>query len=137
MTKTAQCGFLLLILLLPALGCGSDQPLTPSPSPQPAPQPQPAPVVLSGYVGDTAFRSLAGARIEVLDGPQAGMSATSDSNGQFSLTGLFDSATAFRATLAGYVGATRSWTQCQLCTRTWLSFTLSLPVPPVAISLGE
>jgi hypothetical protein len=65
------------------------------------------------------------------------MSATTDSAGQFSLTGLFDSATKFSATLDGYLGATRTWTQCPLCTRPWLSFTLSLPVPPVAIPLGE
>ena len=39
---------------------------------------------------DTADRPLAGAIVDVVDGPQAGTSATSDTKGEFSLTGAFD-----------------------------------------------
>src|SRR5215208_6724574 len=56
---------------------------------------------LSGFMMDTSYRALAGARIEVVDGPSAGMAATSDDNGQFVLSGSFDKTTRFRATKEG------------------------------------
>ncbi len=61
-----------------------------------------------GYVFDTVNRALAGARVEVLDGPQAGTSTTSDPVGAFSLTGTFGGATRFRATKEGYVAGTQA-----------------------------
>jgi hypothetical protein len=55
---------------------------------------------------DAVGRSLEGATVEVLDGPQVGALTTSDAAGAFSLTGSFNEATRFRASRAGYVTAT-------------------------------
>ena len=56
-------------------GCGrsASTPLPMAPSPAaPAPAPPAVSLTLNGYVGDTAFRPLAGVRVEVLNGPDAG-----------------------------------------------------------------
>jgi len=95
------------IVLLAAIGsgCGDSRNNTPPLSPSP-----PAPVVsqqsLSGYVADTAFRAVAGARVDVLDGPQAGLSMLSDDAGQFTYTGTFTSSVTLRVSKDGYVSAT-------------------------------
>ena len=75
-------GVVLLVLAQGLAGCGgsgsSPAPSAPSPVPAPSPGPQPVPQPtpsvsgMSGFVVDTAFRPLAGARVEVIDGPQAG-----------------------------------------------------------------
>jgi hypothetical protein len=86
-------------------GCGDSRNNTPPLSPSPS-----APVVsqqsLSGYVADTAFRAVAGARVDVLDGPQAGLSMLSDDAGQFTYTGTFTSSVTLRVSKDGYVSAT-------------------------------
>jgi len=41
-----------------------------------------------GFVGDTIARPLIGARVEVLDGPQAGNAVTTDGVGWFTLAPL-------------------------------------------------
>jgi hypothetical protein len=85
---------------------------------------------ISGFVLDTGFRVVGGARVEVIDGPQAGMSSTVDATGTFSLTGTFDSTTRFRATKDGYVTATQTWS-CSVDTcggqgaSPWLGFYLA------------
>jgi hypothetical protein len=58
-----------------------------------------------GYVLDTAFEPLAGVRVEVLDGPTAGESATTGADGLFWLPSLvpLNSDITFRATSSGYV----------------------------------
>ena len=55
-------------------------------------------LLMMGTVSDTAFRPLGGAKVEVLDGPQTGLTTTANELGEFSLTGIFDDATRFRAT---------------------------------------
>jgi hypothetical protein len=55
-------------------------------------------MTVRGAVSHTAFRALAGPTIEVLDGPQAGVFATTGAGGALSLTGVFDEATRCRAT---------------------------------------
>jgi hypothetical protein len=87
-------------------------------------------------VYDTAFRSLAGAKVEVVDGPQAGLSTTSDASGGFSLTGLFDDATQFRATKDGYITATRTLQPfCARCNPNWwINFSLEVPTTPVSVA---
>jgi hypothetical protein len=79
------------------------------------------------------FRPLAGARVEVVDGPQAGLSTTADSRGEFSLTGAFDEATRFRATKEGHVTATRTLQPfCVPChPNWWINFSLEVLAPPV------
>ena len=104
-------------------------------------QPGPAVADIFGYVLDTGYKAVAGARIEALDGPDAGASATADTTGQFTLSGTFDSATRFRATKDGYVAATQTW-NCSVgagCSATgarpWLGFYLASSVaPPVNIA---
>ena len=51
--------------------------------------------------------SLGGAVVEVVDGPQAGLSTISNAAGQFSLSGRFDDDTRFRAAKAGHVAETQ------------------------------
>ena len=47
-------------------------------------------MLVNGFVYDSVFRTLEGAVVEVLDGPQAGLSATADATGRVTLTGNFD-----------------------------------------------
>src|SRR5206468_3096412 len=97
------------IVLVAAIGfgCGESRnatpPLTPSSSASVALQQS-----LSGYVADTAFRAVAGARVEVVDGPQAGLSIVSDAVGQFTYTGTFASPVTFRISKDGYISATET-----------------------------
>ena len=65
---------------------------------------------ISGEVRDTTFRPIAGARIDVLDGPRAGLSATTDGTGRYLLNGPFHSSTHVRATRDGYEGITNTFT---------------------------
>jgi Carboxypeptidase regulatory-like domain len=95
------------IVLVAAMGfgCGDSRnntpPLTPSPSAPVVPQQS-----LIGHVADTAFRPIAGARVDVLDGPQAGLSMLSDGDGQFTYSGMFASSVTFRVSKDGYVSTT-------------------------------
>ena len=69
--------------------------------------------------------------MEVLDGPSAGMTTTSDGQGAFSLLGTFDAGVRFRAAKAGYVEATLTWgISCATCPA-YLSFRLALDAPAV------
>jgi hypothetical protein len=86
-------------------------------------------VQVRGSVYDTAYRTLAGARVEVVDGPQAGLSTTADSRGEFSLAGTFDDTTRFRATKDGYVTATRTRSA-----NSWITFELGVVAPSVEIA---
>ena len=128
------------LVLVPALaGCNaSTSPSGPSPVSQ-ASRPVTA-IQLTGFVIDSGYRPLAGARVEVIHGPQAGTSAIADAAGQFSLTGEFDSTTAFRASADGYATATQPWS-CSVGTcpgptgaRPWLGFYLAPLAPPVDIA---
>jgi hypothetical protein len=89
---------------------------------------------------DTGFRPLTGARIEVLDGPQRGATATADTAGQFVLSGTFDGNTRFRATKDGHVAATQVWNcsvpACAQGAKPWLGFYLNPTVTPVDLG-GE
>jgi hypothetical protein len=136
---TASSGLVGVLFALAAAGCHGEDSTRPTlaPSPQTAPVPQPAPPpVIRGQVADSAFRPLRGARVAAVDGPSAGTSTTTDTNGLFSLAGTFDSSTRFSAEMEGYITATGTWTQCATCAIPWLGFTLALPTPPVAVA-GE
>jgi hypothetical protein len=109
-----------LVLVLGGLLAGCDGNRAPgSSSPTPV-QPTPAGVQLAGSVSDAAWRPLAGARVEVVDGPQAGLSTTTDGAGGFRLAGAFDSTTRFRATKEGHLAATWPLPQsCAACNPNW------------------
>ena len=86
-------------------------------------------VLVNGSVYDTAYRALAGARVEVVDGPQAGLATTASSRGEFSLSGTFDDTTRFRATKDGYITAMRTRS-----TSSWIWFELGVVAPPIDIA---
>ena len=90
---------------------------------------------IRGIVYDTALRPLDGATVEVLDGPQAGISTTTNGDGGFSLAGTFDDTTRFRATRAGHVAETATPRPCGGCNPPrWLFFELDVLTPPVSLA---
>ena len=95
-------------------------------------------IFMRGTVSDTAFRPLEGARVEILDGPQAGLSATTDVRGEFSFSGTFDDATRFRATTDGHVTSIRTLEPfCMPCNPNWwINFSLEVLAPPANLA-GE
>jgi len=118
------------------MGCDSQgRPGAPGPSLMPPPNP-PKGTQLAGTVSDAAWRVLAGARVEVVDGPLAGLSTTTDVNGAYWLTGAFDETTLFRATKDGHVAAT--WPLPEICARCnpqwWLHFHLESLAAPASIA---
>jgi hypothetical protein len=92
--------------------------------------------LIRGVAYDSADRPLDGARVEVLDGPQAGTSTISNRAGEFSLTGTFDDTTRFRATREGHVTADLTLRPaCAVCNPArWIYFYLDLLVPPVTLA---
>jgi hypothetical protein len=138
MTHRTRAGIALFVLVQGLVSCtssgSSSAPTTPSSIPQqPAPEPPPTSSQVTGFVLDTAGRSISGAVVEILDGPQAGTSAMSDGGGRFSLTAIFDSATRFRASKEGYVDAVQT---INAVSAVKLAFSMALLGTPVDIS-GE
>lgn len=141
MTFRMRDALAVLWLALGVIGCGSDSPATPT---RPSPFPEPLPIASSpevtGVVLDTAFRPLADARVEVVDGPHAGISTLTSDTGAFMLAGTFTSATRFRATKEGHFPATQAWTcsggSCAEVngSQPWLGFYLRVVAAPVDIS---
>jgi hypothetical protein len=135
-----RAGIVFLLLAQGLAGCGGSKssPLPSAPSSVSRPVPQPTPplnnagVVVKGTVVDTANRYLAGAIVEVVNGPQAGTSAIADATGQFSLAGTFNDTTLFRATKAGRVTATRPWERHS--SGPYLLFSLAVLAPPASIA---
>ena len=95
---------------------------------------------LRGFVTDTAYRPVAGARVEVVDGPSAGVAAVSDADGQFVLSGQFSAATQFLASKEGHESRTQPWS-CSVAVcpgavnaQPWLGFYLTVHEPTVNIA---
>ena len=95
---------------------------------------------LRGFVMDTAYRPLAGARVEVVDGVSAGMATVADDTGQFVLSGMFDKTTQFRAVKDGHETRTQPW-NCSVAVclgannaQPWLGFYLTVLEPTVNIA---
>jgi carboxypeptidase family protein len=80
--------------------CGEARPDV-SPSPL-----DPRSYAMFGAVTDTAFRPIAGAKVEILEGPQQNMSVVTAADGRFSLTFASTLAVAVRATKEGYTPQT-------------------------------
>jgi hypothetical protein len=97
-------------------------------------------VGLTAYIYDTAFRPLAGVRVEALDGQSAGMSAQTDVHGNASLQGYFTAETRFRATLEGHETLMKAWTcaasTCPGRARPYLYFTMRPLATPLDLA-GE
>ncbi len=125
--------FLALIQGMAAAGCGDGRSVAANvTAPGPAGSPQSIGGPVNGLVLDTAFRPLTGATVEVLDGPYAHASTTTNAAGQFSLLGVFDSTTRFRASADGYLPATA--TAIRGTTSPRLDFYLVLPVQSVSMA---
>jgi hypothetical protein len=112
---------------------------TSAPTFVPLPTVSPAPTgaqSISGVVYDSGLRPLAGATVELLDGPQAGASTTTDSRGNFSLVAIVDDTARFRAAKDGHVAATVTIRpDCDRChPRRWVFFYLDLLASPVPIA---
>ena len=132
---------IVLVVLVPGvLACDKDSasPTAPTAANLPVANglPPAGSILMQGTVSDTAYRSLARAKIEVLDGPQAGLTATADARGQFSMTGVFDEVTRFRATVDGHLTSIRTLQPfCARCNPNWwIHFTLE--VPDQAVNVG-
>lgn len=123
------------VVLLAAMGfgCGDSRNATPPLAPS-ASVPLTAQQSLSGYVADTAFRAVTGARVEVLDGPQAGLSMLSDASGHFTYTGTFASSVTFRVSKDGYVSATGTSRVSAPGGRPWAYFQLATVDAPADIA---
>ncbi len=115
------------------IGCDSDRPWPTAPTAANVanvanPAPPAGATLMKGTVSDTGYRPLAGATVEVLDGPQAGLSTIADARGDFSMTGVFDEATRFRATAEGHITSIRTRQA-----NGWLHFALEVPTPRINI----
>jgi hypothetical protein len=105
-------------------------PSSPSPAPQPTP---PAPLLpIHGYVYDTAFRPVAGASVQMVDGAQAGTMTTSDADGRFSYDGTFAIPVTLRASKDGYTSATQA--TIAITGGGWAYFELASVASPVAVA---
>ncbi len=142
MSKTqTTCCLLMFALVVAACDQGPSTGPTPPTTGQPpvtppVPPPPPAGIQLAGTVSDAAWRRLPGARVEVVDGPQAGLSTTANANGEFRLTGAFDETTQFRATKDGHGPATGALPPiCPRCNPNWwLHFSLEALAPHADLS---
>jgi hypothetical protein len=109
-----------------------------SPQPPVAPVPPVPPVSLGprslfGYVADTAFRPVAGASVEVMSGPHAGLVTLSNANGGFAFEQDVASPSTVRAVKEGYMIGTGT----SILTndgRAYVGFSLAALSPPVAIA---
>ena len=147
MTNRAHGGFLLLVLAAGLAACGdSGSPTAPTaqaPSPVgsvPPPGSVPTPTYggesIEGTVSDSALRPLAGARVELLDGPQAGLATTTGFDGHFEFFANVDDATRFRASKDGHVtGEATIQPHCAPCNpKRWVHLVLNLVDSPVPLA---
>lgn len=134
--RSAPVRCFLLALAVGLAGCDDRSPSGPSPLPPSGPQPVTREIQVAGTVSDAAWRPLAGARIEVVEGRQAGLSTTTSARGEYRLTGEFDETTRFRATKESHVAATRPLPAiCDRCNpQWWLHFSLEAVTPPTNIA---
>lgn len=94
------CATALVILI--ACGGGGDSSPAPSPSPTPPPQ---TTFTLSGIVTEPdpfTSNTIPGARVEFVDGANAGKGATTDQNGRYTISNLSQGGYTVRASANGY-----------------------------------
>jgi hypothetical protein len=95
------------LLVMGLVSCSRGNSITPA-----APTPTPAAPTVSqnfyGYVADAAFQAIADARVEVVDGPLAGTSMTTNAQGRFFYPSPMSSPITFRASKNGYVTVTQT-----------------------------
>ena len=128
---------LFVVFVIGLSGCDSASPLGPTGTRStvvagPAAPTDPNAITVAGHVYDAAWRSVGGARIEVLDGPQAGLSTLTTGSGEFRLSGAFNEATRFRASAPGHRDTTKLLpARCAACNPNWwVFFSLDTIAPP-------
>src|SRR5215831_12566373 len=127
----------LVIVLFALAGCGGSKSAVTAPSAMPVvtatPPPAPSAVAMRGTVSDGVFRPIPGARIEVLDGSQAGATTVTDGRGEFSFSGTIEDNTRFRATSDGYSSSVATLQPpCAQCNPSrWVHFVLNAATPSV------
>jgi hypothetical protein len=129
-----------VLVMIALAGCGTPQSAT-SPSSLASPSSSvastaprdviPAPLA---HVMDTALRRVAGARVEIVTGPQAGTVLTTDADGLFTLTGPFRTDDVFRASAPGFVTATQGFKTSSPNGVPWLLFYLAPETAPVNLA---
>ena len=118
----------LALLLLPACGGSPTQPAPPPPPPPPPP----TLLTITGIVAaEEPPTAIGGARVEVVDGPDAGRNATSGEDGRYTLLALRPGQFSIRVTADGFDTQTRS---VSLASDLVSDFTLraTAPKPPPA-----
>src|SRR6476660_3444537 len=93
-------------IILTCLGCGETKSPVQS-TPVLAALPGPVQFSLWGVIQDTANRPVADVRVEVVDGPQPGSFAMSDTPGRYYPPGVVSDAVTVEATKSGYVATTK------------------------------
>ncbi len=143
MRNLVQGTLLSIVLAMSLAGCDSGHsPVSPSATPVPptgsaspaaptGPAPPVTSTVLAGTVSDAAFRRLPGARVEVTNGVNAGLSTVTSASGEFQLAGVFDETTVFRASIDGHTAVSKPFPPtCPQCNPNWwLHFALESLAP--------
>jgi hypothetical protein len=128
--KTYAMRLIAASIILTCLGCSdSKSPVQATPV---LPAPAPGPVSVVGQVNDTALRPLADVRVEVVDGPSAGVFATTNTVGHYELPGVISEPAKFRATKEGYAPFTT--TPSPRCCQTFIYIVLALSTPSVNLA---
>lgn len=108
------CPFALLIgAVLCGGACGNRETTTPIVPTSPGgstPTPNMSPTHVAGWARDSAFQPLPGARIEIVDGAQAGASVVTGGDGRFEFTGTLTGSVTMRATKDEFAGETHAFT---------------------------
>ena len=107
--------------MLSACGGGGGSPTSPAPSPTPAPV---VTGTLSGVITSAAGGGVGGAVVRIVDGPNAGRTATADGNGRYELTGLTLSGFTIEVTAPDHVGSSRGVTVSPATPTATANFTL-------------
>ena len=140
MTGRARTAIVLMISLGLAgcRGSASSAPTSPTAAMAPATVPASSGTAVTltdaGHVLDTAFKPVAGVRVDVMDGPQAGTSMMTDSAGEFPLRGTFARTDSFRATANGYTTVIQGFSTSVPGGKPWLIFYLPPLTPPVNLA---
>lgn len=136
-TRSAAAALAIVGCLVAACGSESSAALMPTAAtPAPASAPIEGAITITGIVSDTAHRPIAGAIVRVANGAYEGVTATTNAQGQYWLTGTFDGTTEFHAARDGYIDGTATLSApCARCNpQHWVYFQLALPGAPADIA---
>ena len=106
-------------------GCGERSPLAPTPPPVPIP----STLLVTGWVGHTTFQPCRDCTVEVLDGPGAGTSVSTNHDGNFSVRIAGGSGFTLRASKDGFRPATQVATDSG-----WVVLVLESVQPPLNLA---